>query len=1003
MKNHGVLLFLAHIYSYIISFLAHIIYRSIISDIFPVMSEFRIECILEFSVRSIFHSSETPNELSVAQNIVSFGPEGVNLKGEDHVKICFSVAPKRQSFSTMLLKPTRGLLLTCFLLLPFLLLDAVKGGGDEGTLTPLDDFRNQDLNATRAGIIDLFQMPQGEQDIALGLCHIAFYNMFSFVLPDIGRVPVPFTDLLVGGFAAAHLAIQMLNMGDGSVVPELDELPQKCPIRFTIEAFDTGVNPNVVADSIQQVITRTTPQEREVCAVMGAEGTRTTIPLAMLTGLQDRPQLTPMASGSQLDDQQMFPLLGRLVSSDLDQMLPLVLYWKQMGVSHVGIIHWNDDHGNAIIRAINEISAQYHPALVIVAADIPSIGATPEDYATALDILEKTHFRWFYASVSAEDCLALMEQASNKKLAGTGEHMWMFYGTILSSIVDTKMNHTLAQAMSGAGFFILKLGRPGMPVFDKFVEAWKKLDNPSDVALLNSRMVQYPDERDFPPPVAESTMFATDPSAFASVVFDSTIMFGLSACAAAASVQEDDVNKIHVDGTSMFKQILGTTFQGATGNVILHPETGTRLPETGIYIVANLLEEDFNETHALLTSTESGVYLDGHWTEETPYVYNDGTTRIPSDLPKIKPEVIYIGRALRILGIALASLILLMSVAFAACTIVKRNDHVVRASQPVFLLLLCLGTCIMGLAIIPLSIDDEIASTHACDVACMTSPWFTSVGFTLTFSALFAKTWRVNRLLSTPSIQRAKVTVYDVMTPLLTILVADTAVLVSWTATHPLRWEREITIKDPFDRALESRGQCTSDGYAPFVTILVVIDAVSLCLAAYQAYAARGVATEFAESDYIARAIMVMILVSSIGIPTMILVEDDARASFFAMTSIISTLCFSVLTCIFVPKIKASFKGDFNVKDAVRRSMMGASTLEISGLDSDSMQVSGVKIVSNANMLQKYRSENEQLTKEITELKRQMAEITSTGQAQEKAPMIVPSSTTTDGSDPLAV
>ena len=899
------------------------------------------------------------------------------------------------------LLPMRAFFLTA-LLFPFLRLTFVVGEGGQGReaiLKPLDDFRNQDLNATRSGIIDRFQMPQGEQDIPLGLCHIAFYNMFSFVLPDIGRVPVPFIDLLVGGFAAAHLAIQMLNDGDGSVVPDLRDLPQKCPIRFTIEAFDTGVNPNVVADSIQQVLGRTTPQEREVCAVIGAEGTRTTTPLAMLTGLEDRPQLTPMATGSQLDDKQMFPLLGRLVSSDLGQMLPLVLYWKKMGVSHVGIVHWNDDHGNAIIRAINEVSTQHHPELVIVAADIPSVGATPEDLAVALDILEKTHFRWFYASVSAEDCLALMEQAMNKKLAGTGEHMWMFKGTILSSIVGMEVNNTLAQAMSGVGFFVPKLGRPGMPVFDKFVEAWKELDNPSDVALLNSRMVQYPDEPEFSQPVAASTMFAMDPSDFASVVFDSTIMFGLSACTAAAEAREDDTNRIHVDGNNMFKQIRETSFQGATGNVTLHPETGTRLPETGVYIVANLLQEALNESHVLLTYTDSGVYLNGEWTEEFPFIYNDGTTRIPSDLPRIETDVIYVGRALRVLGIALSSLILLMSLAFAGWTIVKRNDRVVRASQPIFLLLLCLGTFIMGLAIIPLSIDDEIASTRVCDVACMISPWFTSVGFTLAFSALFAKTWRINRLLSTPNIRRAKVTAFDVMTPLLTILVADTVVLITWTITNPLRWEREVTIEDAFNRALESRGQCTSDGYAPFVTILVVIDAVALCLAAWQAYQARGVATEFAESDFIARAIMIMILVSSIGVPTMILVEDDARASFFAMTSIIFTLCSSLLLCIFVPKIKASLRGDFNAKAAIRKSIIRAPPLDMSDSDSSSGQGSGIKIVSNQQVLS---SENDKLKSEITELKRQIAQMAGSGQTEEKAPLVVPSSTTTDGTDPLA-
>ena len=70
------------------------------------------------------------------------------------------------------LLPMRAFFLTA-LLFPFLRLTFVVGEGGQGReaiLKPLDDFRNQDLNATRSGIIDRFQMPQGEQDIPLGLC-----------------------------------------------------------------------------------------------------------------------------------------------------------------------------------------------------------------------------------------------------------------------------------------------------------------------------------------------------------------------------------------------------------------------------------------------------------------------------------------------------------------------------------------------------------------------------------------------------------------------------------------------------------------------------------------------------------------------------------------------------------------------------------------------------------------------------------------------------------------
>jgi len=70
----------------------------------------------------------------------------------------------------------------------------------------------------------------------------------------------------------------------------------------------------------------------------------------------------------------------------------------------------------------------------------------------------------------------------------------------------------------------------------------------------------------------------------------------------------------------------------------------------------------------------------------------------------------------------------------------------------------------MGGGIYPLGIDDEIVSVQGCNIACMASPWFFGLGFSCAFSALFAKTLRVNKLFGAAnSFQRIKVTVKDVM------------------------------------------------------------------------------------------------------------------------------------------------------------------------------------------------------------------------------------------------
>ena len=66
--------------------------------------------------------------------------------------------------------------------------------------------------------------------------------------------------------------------------------------------------------------------------------------------------------------------------------------------------------------------------------------------------------------------------------------------------------------------------------------------------------------------------------------------------------------------------------------------------------------------------------------------------------------------------------------------------RVVRSSQPIFLCLISSGVALMALGIVPLSIEGS-------DAACMATPWLLFLGFTLTFSALFTKTYRINQIM----------------------------------------------------------------------------------------------------------------------------------------------------------------------------------------------------------------------------------------------------------------
>ena len=111
----------------------------------------------------------------------------------------------------------------------------------------------------------------------------------------------------------------------------------------------------------------------------------------------------------------------------------------------------------------------------------------------------------------------------------------------------------------------------------------------------------------------------------------------------------------------------------------------------------------------------------------------------PLQLPDVNMNYNYIGN-LAILGYVMFGLIAASALGLAAWTYAKRSKRIVRASQPMFLGMICVGVLIMVSTLIPLTVDDQYYSQKATNIACVSLPWCMSIGFTTTFAALFSKT-----------------------------------------------------------------------------------------------------------------------------------------------------------------------------------------------------------------------------------------------------------------------
>jgi len=268
------------------------------------------------------------------------------------------------------------------------------------------------------------------------------------------------------------------------------------------------------------------------------------------------------------------------------------------------------------------------------------------------------------------------------------------------------------------------------------------------------------------------------------------------------------------------------------------------------------------------------------------------------------PQKNHLSTHIRISGLAVMVMIILTSLAFAIWVVYYRENKVVRSSQPIFLLLICCGTLVMSTAILPLSIDDKIVSVRGCDISCMAMPWLLSVGFVLTFSALFSKILKVNTIVrASLRLDRIELSLLDVLKPLVALSLINIVLLLIWTLVDPLKWVRSAA--EETNKSWNTYGACRPEGKAGYIFIILImlIDFGSLVMTLVQAYQAREIRDGISESKYIGIAAVSWLEVFLITAPLLGLVKGNPTASYFLWLAIIFVMCMSMLLLIFVPKI----------------------------------------------------------------------------------------------------
>ena len=268
-----------------------------------------------------------------------------------------------------------------------------------------------------------------------------------------------------------------------------------------------------------------------------------------------------------------------------------------------------------------------------------------------------------------------------------------------------------------------------------------------------------------------------------------------------------------------------------------------------------------------------------------------------------------VSRGLKASGLGLMSIVWLVAVYCMCWTYYHRQNPVVQLSQPIFLVLLCVGSIISSSSIIPLSLhagsfDDEAPA----DRACMALPWLYTTGWMLQYSCISVKSYRMYSLVKARErMRRVEIKIYPMLAYVGLLLCLDFCVVIPWTIIDPFVWRRAevgTTIdQENGVQTVESVGRCGSDHLGWWVGPIAGVHFLVMICTNLILFELRHVSDRYQESRYFVLASIYIFEILILGIPIVVAVADAVQAAYVVLVCIVGLSDLGILLMIFVPKM----------------------------------------------------------------------------------------------------
>ena len=310
-----------------------------------------------------------------------------------------------------------------------------------------------------------------------------------------------------------------------------------------------------------------------------------------------------------------------------------------------------------------------------------------------------------------------------------------------------------------------------------------------------------------------------------------------------------------------------TVYQGHSGHIRFDSSTHT-IEDPVTYL---LQMQSGHMTPIGIHSKSGGLNLTFYGNELKWKGPSPPLDRPVSRLQNVELWIVVIAMTIAVVGVACAVTILIVNCAY-------RKHKVIKASSPYINFVIACG-CIMGfLSILFMSMEHLKVDFHIMPTSfpylCNIRLWLLTIGFTLAFGALFAKTWRIYVIFRNPWMKKRPYKDHVLLGMMAVFLFFDLVILILWAIIDPLKLvkvadvDRGAFVEREYYYCVSQYTPGSSVSFLAWIGVIVVPKAILLAFGIFLVIqTSRIKAKFFRDARYTGIAIFGFVMACGIGVP----------------------------------------------------------------------------------------------------------------------------------------